>query len=323
MEYWRREALSMRIAVVGVGGVGGYFGAVLVRAGHDVTFIARGETLAALRARPLIVHDVSGDFEAAVRATDRPAGVGPVDLILLAVKAYDLDEAARAARPMVGPESAVLAIQNGVDHGERVAAVLGRDVTLAGVTFVVAHREAAGVVRRTDPAQRIDFAPLSPPGRARAERAAVALRDAGVDARVVDDLPSTLWRKLALVDVTSTLGSLTRAPLGVWLSAPASRALMLRTAREVEAVAVAEGLPLRGVAEETIAVLDGVEPSLEPSMLVDLRNGRPLEIDAIQGAVGRHGRAVGVATPVNDIAYAALAPLHLEALRRRAAAGPD
>ncbi len=308
----------MRIAVVGAGGVGGYFGAVLVRAGHDVTFIARGETLAALRVRPLLVRDVSGDLEVAVRATDRPEEVGPVDLVLLAVKAYDLDDAAQAARPMVGPDTAVLAIQNGVDHGERVAAILGPDVTLAGATFVVAHREAPGVVRRTDPAQRIDFAPLSPAGRGRAERVVAALRDAGVDARLVDDLPSTLWRKLALVDVTSTLGCLTRAPLGVWLSAPESRDLMLRTAREVEAVAVAEGLPLRGVAEETLAILERVEPSLEPSMLVDLRNGRPLEIDAIQGAVGRHGRAVGIPTPVNDIVYAALAPLHREALRRRA-----
>lgn len=307
----------MRIAVVGAGGVGGYFGAVFARAGHDVTFIARGETLAALQTRPLVVRDVGGDFEVAVRATDRPADVGPVDLVLLAVKAYDQDEAARAARPMVGPESAVLAIQNGVDHGERVAAVFGPEVTLAGATFVVAHREAPGVVRRTDPAQRIDFAPVSPQGRARAERVASALHDAGVEARVVEDLPSTLWRKLALVDVTSTLGCLTRAPLGVWLSAPESRELMLRTAREVEAVAVARGLPLGGVAEETVAMLERVQPSLEPSMLVDLRNGRPLEIDAIQGAVGRHGRAVGVATPVNDIVYAALAPLHRQALRRR------
>ncbi|HWQ28199.1 MAG TPA: 2-dehydropantoate 2-reductase [Dehalococcoidia bacterium] len=312
----------MRIAIVGAGGVGGYFGAVLARAGHDVIFVARGETLAALRSRPLLVRDVTGDFEVRVPATDDPRSAGPVDLVVLAVKTYDLDEAALAAKPLVGPDTGVLAVQNGVEHGERVATAFGREAALPGATFVVAHREAPGVIRRTDPAQRVEFAPLAPEGRARAERAAEALRSAGVDARIVDDLPTVLWRKLALVDVTSTLGCLTRAPLGVWLSEPESRDLMRRAAREVETVAVALGLPLAGAADQVMATLERVEPTLEPSMLVDLRNGRPLEIDAIQGAVVRYGRERGVATPVNELTYAALAPLHREALRRRAAAMP-
>lgn len=312
----------MRVAVVGAGGVGGYFGASLARAGHDVTFVARGETLAALRSRPLVVHDVDGSFTVRVPVTDDPSSVGPVDLVLLAVKAYDLDEAALASRPLVGPSTGVLAVQNGVDHGERAAAVLGREAVLPGATFVVAHREAPGVIRRTDPAQRVEFAPLVPERLPIAERVAEALRSAGIDARIVDDLPATLWRKLALVDVTSTLGCLTRAPLGVWLSEPESRDLMLRAASEVEAVGVAAGLDVGGVARNVIAALERVEPTLEPSMLVDLRAGRPLEIDAIQGAVLRRGRDLGVPTPVNEIAYAVLAPLHREAVRRRAGHTP-
>lgn len=312
----------MRIAVVGAGGVGGYSGAALARAGHDVTFIARGETLAALASGPLVVRDVDGEFAIRVRATHDPRSIGPVDLVLLAVKAYDLDEAALAARPLVGPETAVLAIQNGIDHGDRVAAILGREVVLAGATFIVAHRDAPGVIRRTDPAQRIEFAPLVPGRRPLAERIAGALCTAGIDARIVDDLPAALWRKLALVDVTSTLGCLTRAPLGVWLSCPESRDLMRRTAREVEAVAVALGLALSGIADTVIATLERVEPTLEPSMLVDVRAGRPLEIDAIQGAVLRLGRDAGVPTPVNEVTYAALAPLHRQALARRPARTP-
>ncbi len=307
----------MRIAIVGAGGVGSYFGATLARAGFDVVFIARGETLAALQARPLLVRDVTGDFEVRVRATDDPATIGRVDLVLLAVKTYDLDEAAARCRPLVGPQTGVLALQNGVDHGNRLAAILGPEAILPGATFIVAHREAPGVVRRTDPSQRIRFAEYAGGRSERTERVAAALRRAGIDAAVDDDLPSLLWRKLAVVDVTSTLGSLTREPLGVWLSTRESRDLMLRAAREVEDVALAKKLPLHGVAAEVMATLERVSPDLKPSMLVDIEQGRPLEIDAIQGAVVRHRREAGVATPVNEFAYAVLRPLHERAMRAR------
>ncbi|MCX7671013.1 MAG: 2-dehydropantoate 2-reductase, partial [Anaerolineae bacterium] len=235
----------MRIAVMGAGGVGGYFGGLLARAGYDVTFIARGEHLAAMRARGLRVQSVHGDFTIApAAATDRPQEVGPVDYVLFATKTYHLDEALAAMRPLVGSQTAVVPLQNGIDAAERTAAVLGRAPVLGGMCQVGSYIAAPGVIRQISQFRRVVIGELDGRITPRVEAIVAALRAAGATAEATDDIQKALWTKFIFIAPFSGVGAVARVPAGEIMSCPPTRRLLADAMREVEAVARARGIAL-------------------------------------------------------------------------------
>lgn len=229
----------MRIAIVGVGGVGGYFGGRLAQAGHDVFFIARGDHLAAMRSHGLRVQSIAGDFWLPdVKATDQPAEVGPVDLVIVGVKGWQVREAAYAMQPLIGPETAVLPLLNGVDAPTELAEVLGAEHVLAGLCRIIAYRAAPGVIVHAgvNPPS-IDFGELDNRHTPRLARIQAALEGAGIRAFIPENIHVALWQKFMLICAWSGFGAATRAPIGVWRSLPETRPLVERCLQEVVDVA--------------------------------------------------------------------------------------
>lgn len=299
----------MRVAVVGAGGLGGYFGALLARAGHEVTLIARGEQLAALRTRGLTLRSgVVGDITVYPAATDRCQEVGPVDLVMLCVKAYDLESAAVQVRPLVGPDTAVIPVQNGVDAAATIGRAIGSSSVLGGVTYVNAHREAPGVVRHSS-GERLMFGELSGGASSRTARLLGMFQQAGIAAEAHANIRLAVWQKLCLAASAGVL-TIARLPAGPVLACPETRAFMRDTMAEVVAVGRATGVVLpEDYAEQVLTLmLAGFPAWAKGSMLVDLEAGRRLELDAITGAVVRLGHEHDVATPANRMIYAALKP---------------
>jgi 2-dehydropantoate 2-reductase len=300
----------MRIAILGAGGIGGYYGGLLARSGHEVAFIARGAHLAALRAEGLRVESVHGDF--AVRptlATDDPAEVGPVDLVLVTVKNYDLDAAAEVARPLLRPGTAVLPLLNGLDATQRLAAVLGDGPVLAGLTHISSSLAAPGLVRQISSVRRITFGERDGAVTPRTQWVHEALASSGAEVILSQKIVVALWDKFLFIASISGVCCLARQPMGIVLGVPETRQLYVQALREVEAVARAQhiGLP-PGIVERTLDMSAGFAPETRPSMLVDLEAGRRIELEALNGAVARLGRSVGVDTPVHSVVYAALRP---------------
>jgi len=307
----------MKIAVMGSGGVGGYYGGLLARAGHDVTFIARGAHLAALQADGLQVYSVHGDFSVApVKATDAPAEVGPVDQVLVCVKTPDTDQAAQAIRPLVGPDTTVTSLQNGVDAAERIGAVVGLEHVLGGATWISSAVVAPGVIRQVSQFRRVVLGELDGRTTPRAKALYEAFKGTGITVELSDDIRKVLWTKFTFIAAISGVGSLTRLEVGDYRAVPETRALLVSLMREVEAVARATGIALDAdVVEATLALVDGVAPVIKPSMQRDVEAGRRSELDALIGVIPRQGRELGVSTPTADVVYAALLPAELQ--RRR------
>jgi 2-dehydropantoate 2-reductase len=303
----------MKIAVFGAGGIGGYYGGLLANSGQDVTFIARGAHLAAIRERGLAVESVHGDFVIRpAQTTDDPAQIGPVDFLLVTVKNYDLEPAAQAARPLVGPETAVLPLLNGLDAAEQLAAVLGADRILAGLTHISSSMPAPGVIRQVSPLRRIVFGELDGTLSARAERIRSALAATGVEVVLTSGVQTALWEKFLFIASIGGVCCLARQPIGRVLSTPESRQLYIDALREVEAVGRARGIDFSAeIVEQTLELTEGFLPATRPSMLVDLEAGRRLELEAMSGTVVRYGREAGVPTPVHRVIYAALKPSSL------------
>jgi 2-dehydropantoate 2-reductase len=294
---------------MGSGALGSFFGSLLARAGLEVTFIARGAQLEALRARALLVKSaVVGDFSVPVAATDDPGEVGPVDLVVVGVKTYDLDAAAVQLRPMVGPETAVLSLQNGIDATDRIAHVVGAEAVLAGIAYVLAGLEAPGVVKHTAQGKIILGEPnggLTP----RVERVAEVLRQAGIACDTASDVRVPLWEKFVLLAGTAGLTALTRLPFGPIRECAESSELLRAAMREADEVGRARGVPLpQGLVDRHWAMIVGLPAAGQSSMLQDLRAGRRLELESLNGAVVRLGREASVPTPVNFAVYAALKP---------------
>jgi 2-dehydropantoate 2-reductase len=301
---------TVRIAIVGAGGVGGYYGGLLARAGNEVALIARGAHLEAIRAAGLCVESVHGDF--AVRpylATDDPAEVGPVDLVLFTVKTYDLEAAGRAAQPLVGPETVVLPLENGLDAPEQLGALLGAEHVLPGVTHVSSTVAAPGAIRQTSPLRRITFGEAGGSATPRAERVRDVLAGSGIEAVLTADVQAALWAKFTFIAAVSGVCAAGRLPMGRVLATPETRALYVEALREIEAVARATGVPVaETVVADTLRLSEGFPATTKPSLLVDLEAGRRLELEALNGAVVRRGEALGVATPVHRALYALLLP---------------
>lgn len=306
----------MRIAVFGTGGVGGYFGGRLAQAGEEVIFIARGEHLRAITERGLRVDSIKGDFVIQpAQATDNPAEVGPVDAILVGVKAWDVPEAAQLMRPMVGPETFVVPLENGVEAPDQLATVLGREHVLGGLCKIISAIVAPGHIRHAGIDPYIAFGELDGRKSERAERLRQAFAKAtGVTAEVSDDIQAAMWEKFLFIAAISGVGAVTRAPAGVIRSLPETRQMLEQAMHEILAVAQARGVALSDeVIPKTMAFIDAIPADGTASMQRDILTGRPSELEYQNGTVVRLGRELGVPTPVNAFIYASLLPQELRA----------
>ena len=300
----------MRMAVIGAGGTGGYFGGLLARAGEDVTFIARGAHLEALRTRGLTLESMlAGTFTVPVQATDDPSEVGPVDLILFCVKTYDTDAAAESIRPLIRPDTMLLSLQNGIGNEERIARVAGHTSAIGAVAYVSSAIKAPGVVAQTSGPGKIIFGELSGGESARTERLRDVLQRAGITAEVHPDIRVVLWQKFLFISAFSGVTTVTRLPIGTILADSVTHALFRGTVEEAEAVARASGIDLPAdCVEQALATAAAAEPWARGSLYHDLAGGRRLELEGLNGEVVRRGREHGIETPLNFAIYAALRP---------------
>jgi 2-dehydropantoate 2-reductase len=300
----------MRIAVVGAGGTGGYFGGLLARAGQDVSFIARGAHLEALRTRGLTLESrLAGTFTIPVQATDAPSEVGPVDLILFCVKTYDTDTAAESIRPLIRPDTMLLSLQNGIDNEERIARAAGHTSGIGAVAYVSSAIKAPGVIAQTAGPGKIILGELSGGASARTERLHDVLQGAGITAKVHPDIRVVIWQKVLFICAFSGVTAVTRLPIGTILADPVTHALFRGTSEEVEAVGRAGGIDLPAdCVEQAMATAAAVEPWGRGSLYHDLAVGQRLELESLNGEVVRRGREQDVETPLNFAIYAALRP---------------
>ena len=300
----------MKIAILGTGGVGGYYGGLLARSGQDVTFVARGAHLAAIREHGLRVESVHGDFTVyPAQATDDPEQSGSVELLLVTVKTYDLEAAAQEARPLVGPGTAVLPLLNGLDAAEQLSAVYGADRVLGGLTHISSSVPAPGIIRQVSPLRRIVFGEQDGAISARAERIRDTLDATGVQVVLTSTIESALWEKYLFIASIGGVCCLARQAIGRVLSMPESRELYIDALREIEAVGRARGVAFSPkIVEQTLELTESFVPATRPSMLVDLEAGRRLELEAMSGTVVRLGQELGIPTPVHRVIYAALKP---------------
>jgi 2-dehydropantoate 2-reductase len=300
----------LKIVVAGAGGVGGYFGGRLAAAGCDVAFIARGEHLAALRRDGLRIESALGNaLIRPVRVSDDPASLGRADMVWIAVKLWSTEEAARAVAPLVGPETAVISFQNGVEAEDLLIRLYGRERVMGGVAHIAAVIEQPGLIRHNGTMQKLAFGELDGTRTPRAEALLDACRRAGIDAAVPADISRAIWEKFVFLVGLSGMTTLTRQPIGMVREDPDSRSMLLEVMREAAAVARARGVALPAdTAEQQLAFSDGLPAAMVSSMLGDLRRGNRLELPWLAGAVVRLGRELGVPTPMNAAVYAALKP---------------
>ena len=299
----------MKIAVMGAGGVGGYFGGLLTKAGNDVSFIARGEHLQAIRSGGLRVVHNAGEFVVDAAATEDPGEVGFADLVMFCVKAYDTNSALEAMGPLLGPETTVLTLQNGVESHIAVGTAFGEGCALPGAAYVESRIDEPGVVVQTGHVARLVFGEASGEESARVERVREVMLAAGIKAEVSPDVLATLWTKFLFITAVAGLTSACRRRIGELLGKPGYREILVQAMREIEAVGRAKEIGLdEGVVEETMEYVEGAVKDITASMHLDLERGRRLELEIFNGAVVRMGRETGVATPVNDLLYLVLKP---------------
>ena len=309
----------MKIAVMGSGGVGGFYGGRLANAGYDVTFVARGAHLAAMREHGLTIENESqGDIHVhGVKVTDDPATIGPVDLVVIAVKLWDTESAARAVKPIVGPRTAVLSLQNGVIKDDILRREFGAEAVMGGVAYVGTHIARPGVILQTGPLQRLLFGEYDGSRSERAEALLEALLKAGIQAELSEDIRRTLWEKFVFLVGLSGTTTTMRNPIGPIRENPQTRAFLLDLMKETVAVGRAHGVNLPGdYADQRLQFADSVAPAMSSSMHHDLEHGNPLEVPWLSGGVVQLGREVGVPTPGNRAVWDILA-LHAAGSRKR------
>ncbi len=307
----------MHIAVFGTGGVGCYFGGRLAQSKQsEVTFIARGAHLQALREFGLRVKSIKGDFVVhPAQATDNPAEVGPVDVVLVGVKARHVNEAAQAMHPMIGPETFVVPLQNGVESPMRLANTLGSDHVLGGLCRIVSYITEPGHIHQAGGDPYLTFGELDNRRSDRAHRLLQAFNQTiGVVAENPPDIQATMWSKFLSIASWSGVGAVTRAPVGVWRSLPETRQMWQNAMREVLEVARAHGIALQEeIIDKFTAYVDGLPLQATASMQRDIMNGRPSELGTLSGGVVRLGQEVNVETPTHAFIYHTLLPLELKA----------
>jgi 2-dehydropantoate 2-reductase len=306
----------MRVAVIGAGGVGGYFGAMLASAGEDVMFTARGAHLDAMQREGLRVVTPGGEMRVPPeRCVGTPAEIGGADTVFFCVKSYDTERAAAALAPLIGPSTVIISLQNGVDNEEKLARALPGCAIFGGVAYIYSTITRPGEITVAPGPAKIVFGPFdgSP---APHHRLASAILDtclrAGVNAEVPGDIVAALWKKFIFITGAGGITALTRLTLGEILAVGETRDLLADAMRETENVARGRGVRIEdGYLEGVFATLTRFNNTTRSSLYYDLVHGKPLEIDALAGTVMRHGAALGIPTPVNRAVYAALLPYHL------------
>ena len=300
----------MRITVMGAGSVGGYLGGMLARGGHDVSLIARGEHLAAIRERGLRVVRDGEEFTANCAATDAPSDVGAVDLILLTVKTYQNAVAVPLMAPMVAPDTAVLCLQNGVDSYLAPASAFGAGRVLAGAVYIEAGMPSPGVAQQAGEVVRVVLGEPDGSLSERGRNIADAFNDSGVPAELTGDIRAGLWAKFLFIATMAGVTAMARHTLAELMPRPEWREVVVGCLREIEAAGRANGVNFPpDIHDITLAYIEDNLADLQASMHTDVMAGRPLELEALNGAVVRAGRAAGVPTPINHVIYAMLKPL--------------
>jgi 2-dehydropantoate 2-reductase len=304
----------MHFAILGSGAVGGYYGARLAWSGQKVSFLARGAHLRAIRDRGLMVWSPLGDFTARAQAEEDPAKVGPVDVVMLAVKTYDNASALPMLTPLVGPSTVIMTLQNGVDSMDEVAAVVGQERVLGGPTYIATALALPGLIEQTGTHRRIVF------GEAFGDRSRVSERvrkiadvllAADIQAEPVADARVPLWEKFIYLAPFAAFTGAARLPIGPLWADPAIRDQFMAAVAEVESVARAEGVAVRepmSLREYVIKYVDVLPPTTRSSLLIDLQQGKRIEVESLLGSVVRRGKAAGVATPIMAGLYSVLKP---------------
>jgi 2-dehydropantoate 2-reductase len=294
----------MKIAMMGSGGVGGLIGARLAHAGCDVSFIARGAHLAAMRSHGLTLESPVGNVHLPKpRVTDDPGSLGPVDLVIFSVKLWDTEAAARQILPLIGPETGVISLQNGVKKDDILRPIVGEKALMGGVAYMGTAISRPGVIQHTGTMQRVVFGEYDGRRSKRAEALLEWCRKGGLDAAISDDIRRTLWEKFAFLVAMAAVTATIRLPIGPIRSHPITRKFYLDAMREAAAVGRAHGVRLpEDFAEERMAFVDTLPATMTASLHHDLERGNPLEVEWLSGSVVELGAAVGVPTPIHRAA---------------------
>jgi 2-dehydropantoate 2-reductase len=302
----------MRFAILGTGAVGGYYGARLARAGHDVTFVARGAHLDAIRRRGLQVRSPLGDFTVNARAEEDTGRVGPVDVVLFAVKTYDSPSAIARLPALLGAESSVLTLQNGIDSAAALAGVVGEERVIGGTTYIATAITEPGIIEQTGTHRRIVLGEVFgslPRLSSRVNALAGALAGADIQVEPVADGRIPIWEKFILLVAMAGFTGASRLPIGPLWEDASFRVQFLEGCREVERLARAEGVPVAGdIIDRISEYVDALPGSMRSSLLIDLSQGKPIEVEALHGAVIRRAGRAGIAVPVMSTLYAVLKP---------------
>jgi 2-dehydropantoate 2-reductase len=302
----------MRVAILGSGAVGGYYGARLVRAGHDVTFLARGAHLEALRLRGLEIRSPLGDFRVRAPTATDPAKAGPVDVVLFSVKTYDNDTALPMLAPLLGPDAVVLTLQNGVESPDVIAGTVGESRVLGGTTYIATSLAAPGVIVQNGTYRRVVLGECFGDTSRVSERVAAlgdALAAADIQVETAANARVPIWEKFIYLAPLASFTAAARQPAGVVWNDSLIREAFLDAVREVELVAKAAGVAVNpGTIDRVCRYMSAVSPDMRTSMLIDLTAGKRIEVEALPGAVVRLGRAHGVPTPIMRALYAVLKP---------------
>lgn len=301
----------MRILIFGTGGVGGYFGGRLARAGEEVTFVARGEHLRAIRASGLRVDSSDGDFVIyPAQATDDVSDIGDVDLVILGVKAWQVPEAARAIKPIVGAHTTVLPLQNGVDAVSQLLDELGSESVIGGLCRIVSYVVGPGHIRHAGFEPSIIIGELDNRHTERINRIAQTFKHAGLNISIAKDIQVALWTKFLFIASFSGVGAMANAPAGVLRSDPKWRTQMLSAMNEIYALALARGIKLPPDSiDKVMSSVDGLPEDATSSMQRDIAAGKPSELESQNGAIVRMARQAGVEVPTNELIYQTLRPL--------------
>jgi 2-dehydropantoate 2-reductase len=308
----------MKIAIMGAGGVGGYYGGLLAGAGQDVTFIARGEHLRAIRQNGLRVKSVNGNFTVfPAAATDHPSDIGIVDLVIFATKTYQTEEAVVQIRPIIGKDTVIVPLQNGVDAAERIGSMVGIRHVLAATTWIYSALEAPGIIGHYSEFSRIAVGEIDGSDTTRLHDVCETLKTSGAAIEPSHDIWEKIWTKFVFISAISAVGCLTRAAIGEFRVVPETRVVLAAAIAETAAVAAAKGVELDpGIVDTTMAFIDSNAPDMKPSMQRDVEAGRVSELESMVGIIPRLGRLQHVPTPVMDFAYAMLKPGDLLARKR-------
>jgi 2-dehydropantoate 2-reductase len=299
----------MRLAVMGAGGVGGYFGGRLAQAGHEVSFVARGRHLEAINAKGLTLKSPLGDAVLEVRAAEDPAALGAADIVLFAVKLWDTEAAAERIRPLVAEGGVVIPFQNGVESIERIGKVLGPERVMGGAAYIAGRIGEPGVIVQTGAMARLRFGPVRPAQRKAAEAFLAACRDAKIDAELTDDIVKVLWEKFVLLVAISATTTVARSNVGAVRADPDLRWLLETVMRETWALGRKRGVGLADdLVAQTMKFADGLPAEMRASMAADLEAGGRLEAPWLSGAVARMAAAAGLEAPANRAVFAALKP---------------